>query len=221
MNLGNPNEITVMQLAEEIIALVPDTKSKIIYEDLPQDDPKRRKPDITRAKTLLGLGAGGRSRRRPEALARVFSRGRLIAAMRLDASNGTRRIALTRVAASFRLITAAVVRLVAERLDRLLDAREHVPEILHLHRGKELFHLAAQMGEDDFAASPLNPPCDGHQEAQEARAGLSDAAQVKNELLVPLFEQVLNIPTGVDIARVVHQPAEIATGRRRRLQSGC
>ena len=54
MNLGNPNEITVMQLAEEIIALVGDTKSKIIYEDLPEDDPKRRKPDITRAKKLLG-----------------------------------------------------------------------------------------------------------------------------------------------------------------------
>ncbi len=54
VNLGNPTEITVMQLAEEIIALVGDTKSKIIYEDLPEDDPKRRKPDITRAKTLLG-----------------------------------------------------------------------------------------------------------------------------------------------------------------------
>ncbi len=54
MNLGNPNEITVMQLAEEIIALVPGTKSKIIYVDLPEDDPKRRKPDITRAKNLLG-----------------------------------------------------------------------------------------------------------------------------------------------------------------------
>ena len=43
-----------MQLAEEIIALIGDTKSKIVYEDLPQDDPKRRKPDITRARTLLG-----------------------------------------------------------------------------------------------------------------------------------------------------------------------
>ncbi len=43
-----------MQLAEEIIALVAGTKSKIVYDDLPQDDPKRRKPDITRAQTLLG-----------------------------------------------------------------------------------------------------------------------------------------------------------------------
>jgi dTDP-glucose 4,6-dehydratase len=54
VNLGNPAEITVLQLAQEIIALVEGTQSTIIYEDLPQDDPKRRKPDITRAQTLLG-----------------------------------------------------------------------------------------------------------------------------------------------------------------------
>jgi dTDP-glucose 4,6-dehydratase len=54
VNLGNPSEITVKQLAEEIIALVGNSKSKIVYEDLPQDDPKRRKPDITRAQKLLG-----------------------------------------------------------------------------------------------------------------------------------------------------------------------
>jgi dTDP-glucose 4,6-dehydratase len=54
VNLGNPSEITMIQLAEEIIALVDGTKSKIAFEPLPQDDPKRRKPDITRAKTLLG-----------------------------------------------------------------------------------------------------------------------------------------------------------------------
>jgi dTDP-glucose 4,6-dehydratase len=54
VNLGNPAEITVLQLAQEIIALVEGTQSTVIYEDLPQDDPKRRKPDITRAQTLLG-----------------------------------------------------------------------------------------------------------------------------------------------------------------------
>lgn len=54
VNIGNPSEITVLQLAEEIIAMVPDTASKVIYCDLPQDDPKRRKPDITRAQSLLG-----------------------------------------------------------------------------------------------------------------------------------------------------------------------
>jgi dTDP-glucose 4,6-dehydratase len=54
VNLGNPCEITVSQLAEEIIALVEGTKSKVVYEDLPEDDPKRRRPDITKAQTLLG-----------------------------------------------------------------------------------------------------------------------------------------------------------------------
>ena len=54
VNLGNPNEITVMQLAQEIIDLVAGTKSKIVHVGLPEDDPKRRKPDITRARTLLG-----------------------------------------------------------------------------------------------------------------------------------------------------------------------
>jgi dTDP-glucose 4,6-dehydratase len=54
VNLGNPSEITVHELAQEIIALVEGTKSKIVYENLPEDDPKRRRPDITRAHTLLG-----------------------------------------------------------------------------------------------------------------------------------------------------------------------
>lgn len=54
VNIGNPSEITVLELAKEIIAMVPGTKSTIDYCDLPQDDPKRRKPDITRAQTLLG-----------------------------------------------------------------------------------------------------------------------------------------------------------------------
>ncbi|MGO9464260.1 MAG: UDP-glucuronic acid decarboxylase family protein [Isosphaeraceae bacterium] len=54
VNLGNPAEITVMQLAQEILTLITDTRSRIVFEPLPQDDPKRRKPDITRAQTLLG-----------------------------------------------------------------------------------------------------------------------------------------------------------------------
>ena len=54
VNIGNPSEMTVLELAKEIIAMVPGTKSTIAYEPLPQDDPKRRKPDITRAQTLLG-----------------------------------------------------------------------------------------------------------------------------------------------------------------------
>jgi dTDP-glucose 4,6-dehydratase len=54
VNLGNPSEITVLQFAEEILALVPGTKSTIVNKALPEDDPKRRRPDITKAQTLLG-----------------------------------------------------------------------------------------------------------------------------------------------------------------------
>lgn len=54
INIGNPSEITVLDLANEILAMVPESKSRIVYNPLPQDDPKRRKPDITRAQTILG-----------------------------------------------------------------------------------------------------------------------------------------------------------------------
>ncbi len=52
VNLGNPKEYTVKQLADIIIELT-NSKSTIVYEELPDDDPKRRKPDITLAKELL------------------------------------------------------------------------------------------------------------------------------------------------------------------------
>ncbi len=54
VNIGNPSELTVLELAKEIIAMVPETKSEIIYNPLPQDDPASRRPDITRAQQLLG-----------------------------------------------------------------------------------------------------------------------------------------------------------------------
>jgi dTDP-glucose 4,6-dehydratase len=53
VNIGNPQEITLLQFAEEILKLI-DTKSKIVYLPLPKDDPKQRKPDITKARTILG-----------------------------------------------------------------------------------------------------------------------------------------------------------------------
>jgi dTDP-glucose 4,6-dehydratase len=53
VNLGNPVEITIKQFAEEIIKLT-GTKQKIVYEDLPVDDPKQRQPDISKAKKILG-----------------------------------------------------------------------------------------------------------------------------------------------------------------------
>jgi dTDP-glucose 4,6-dehydratase len=53
VNIGNPSEITLKQFAEEVIALT-GTKQKISYKPLPVDDPKQRRPDITRAKEILG-----------------------------------------------------------------------------------------------------------------------------------------------------------------------
>jgi dTDP-glucose 4,6-dehydratase len=52
VNIGNPAEITILQFAKEIIRIT-GAKSKIIYKPLPQDDPKQRQPDITRARTIL------------------------------------------------------------------------------------------------------------------------------------------------------------------------
>lgn len=53
VNIGNPDEITIKEFAEEIIALTA-TKQKIVYRELPVDDPKQRQPDISLAKKLLG-----------------------------------------------------------------------------------------------------------------------------------------------------------------------
>jgi UDP-glucuronate decarboxylase len=53
VNIGNPGEFTILELAEKILTLIGGT-SKLIYEKLPQDDPKQRKPDITLAKSELG-----------------------------------------------------------------------------------------------------------------------------------------------------------------------
>jgi dTDP-glucose 4,6-dehydratase len=53
VNIGNPSEFTILQCAEEVLA-VTGSKSKIVFKPLPQDDPKQRRPDITKAKRLLG-----------------------------------------------------------------------------------------------------------------------------------------------------------------------
>jgi dTDP-glucose 4,6-dehydratase len=52
VNIGNPSEITISQFAEEIIQLT-GTAQRVIYENLPIDDPKQRQPDISKAKTIL------------------------------------------------------------------------------------------------------------------------------------------------------------------------
>ena len=53
VNIGNPDEITIREFADEIIALT-GTDQKVVYNDLPENDPKQRQPDITRAREVLG-----------------------------------------------------------------------------------------------------------------------------------------------------------------------
>jgi dTDP-glucose 4,6-dehydratase len=53
INIGNPDEITIREFAEEILKLT-GANQKIIFQELPQDDPKQRQPDITKAREILG-----------------------------------------------------------------------------------------------------------------------------------------------------------------------
>lgn len=53
VNLGNPIEFTMKELADEVLSLIPESKSKIVYKELPTDDPRKRKPDISLAKEKL------------------------------------------------------------------------------------------------------------------------------------------------------------------------
>ena len=53
VNIGNPDEFTILECARRVIAIT-ESKSQIRYDKLPQDDPRQRRPDITKAKTLLG-----------------------------------------------------------------------------------------------------------------------------------------------------------------------
>ncbi len=53
VNVGNPSEITIKEFGEEIIKLT-GTTQKLVFKDLPKDDPKQRQPDITKAKAILG-----------------------------------------------------------------------------------------------------------------------------------------------------------------------
>ncbi len=52
INIGNPNEMQIKELAEKLLIMI-DTKSKIIYKELPSDDPMQRRPNINKAKELL------------------------------------------------------------------------------------------------------------------------------------------------------------------------
>ena len=54
VNVGNPGEYTIKELAQETLRQLPESKSQIVYQPLPKDDPKRRKPDIALVQELLG-----------------------------------------------------------------------------------------------------------------------------------------------------------------------
>jgi UDP-glucuronate decarboxylase len=54
VNTGNPDEFTIKELAEKVLAMIPESTGKLVYRDLPEDDPKQRQPDITLAKEKLG-----------------------------------------------------------------------------------------------------------------------------------------------------------------------
>jgi len=77
INLGNPDEVTILQIAREIMELVPGTRSKIVHQPMPPDDPRVRCPDITRAKQILGWSP---TVSRKEGLARMieFYRDQLV-----------------------------------------------------------------------------------------------------------------------------------------------
>ena len=64
VNIGNPNEFTLLELAKAVIE-VTGSSSEIVYEALPTDDPQQRRPDIGRAQRAARLGADGRADRRP------------------------------------------------------------------------------------------------------------------------------------------------------------
>ena len=54
INLGNPEEMSILQIAKEVLALVPGSRSQIVHQPMPPDDPRVRCPDITRARQILG-----------------------------------------------------------------------------------------------------------------------------------------------------------------------
>lgn len=54
VNMGNPGEFTIRELAEKVLAMIPESRSKLVFKPLPADDPTQRKPDIARAREALG-----------------------------------------------------------------------------------------------------------------------------------------------------------------------
>ena len=72
INIGNDNEMTIIELCDTLYKLIPNTKSNKIYQELPSDDPKKRKPDLTRARELLKMGTTNKFRNRIKKYNRIF-----------------------------------------------------------------------------------------------------------------------------------------------------
>jgi UDP-glucuronate decarboxylase len=53
VNIGNPVEFTIRELAEKVLYMIPESKSKLVFKPLPTDDPRQRQPDISLAKEKL------------------------------------------------------------------------------------------------------------------------------------------------------------------------
>ena len=73
INIGNPGEFTIRELAEKVLELT-GSSSKLVHRPLPEDDPNQRQPDIARAKARAGLGAHRGARGGAEADHRLFRR---------------------------------------------------------------------------------------------------------------------------------------------------
>ena len=75
VNLGNPGEFTMLELAETVLKLV-SSKSKLVHKTLPEDDPRQRQPNIALAKSNLGWTPGFNWKtvsRKPSSISAVFS----------------------------------------------------------------------------------------------------------------------------------------------------
>ena len=71
INIGNPKEFTMLELASLVIELT-GTKSRVVHRPLPQDDPRQRRPDISKAGDSARLGAADPAARRADANHRLF-----------------------------------------------------------------------------------------------------------------------------------------------------
>ena len=106
VNIGNPNELTIKEFAERIIRITGST-SKLTFQPLPTDDPKQRRPDITRALAAARLETGGRPRKGTHRNHRLVQAARAVTACSRPGSDSFRRAQSRPAISSARKATAA------------------------------------------------------------------------------------------------------------------